>query len=68
MENNYDEVLFQSRSHVDRRKLKDRRSFIKNEKLDHIPERRVNMINRRMLSGRRGLFSESMDTFWEEDL
>ena len=56
----------QTRSSVDRRKVKDRRSFLKQEYLDHIPERRVNMINRRMLSDRRGLFFEIMDTFWKE--
>ena len=70
MKDNYAEVIFQTctRSSVDRRKVKDRRLFLKQEYLDHIPERRVNMINRRMLSDRRGLFSEIMDTFWEEDL
>ena len=68
MENNNSEVIFQTRAHVERRKVKDRRLFLKQEYLDHIPERRVNMINRRMLSDRRGLFSEIMDTFWKEDL
>ena len=70
MKDNYAEVIFQTctRSSVDRRKVKDRRLFLKQEYLDHIPERRVNMINRRMLSDRRGLFSEIMDTFWKEDL
>ena len=56
----------QTRSHVDRRKVKERRSFLKQEYLYHILERRVIMIDRRMLSDRRGLFSESMDTFWKE--
>jgi hypothetical protein len=68
MRDNYDEVAFKTctRSSVDRRKVKDRRLFLKQEYLDHIPERRVNMIDRRMLSDRRGLFSEIMDTFWKE--
>ena len=68
MKDKYAEVIFQTctRSPVDRRKVKDRRLFLKQEYLDHIPERRVNMINRRMLSDRMGLFSEIMDTFWKE--
>ena len=68
MRDDYAEVIFQTctRSPVDRRKVKERRLFLKQGSLDHIPERRVNMINRRMLSDRRGLFSEMMDTFWEE--
>ena len=66
MKDNYAEVIFCTRSPFDRRKVKDRRSFLKQEDLSHIPERRVNMIDQRMLSDRRGLFSESMDTFWKE--
>jgi len=64
MKDNYAELIFQTctRSSVDRRKVKDRRSFLKKDGLAHIPERRVNMIDRRMLSDRRGLFSEIMDT------
>ena len=68
MEKKFEPKVFCSRRHVDRRRVEDRRLSLKKEGLDHYPERRVNMINRRMLSGRRGLFSESMDTFWEEDL
>ena len=68
MRDNYDEVAFQTctRRPVDRRKVKDRRSSLKQNNLDHIPERRANKIDRRMLSDRRGLFSEIMDTFWKE--
>ena len=68
MRDNYDELIFQTcaRSSVDRRRVKDRRLSLKQESLDHIPERRVSMIDRRMLSDRRGLFSEIMDTFWKE--
>ena len=68
MKGNYAEVIFCTRQHFFRRKFKDRRLFLEQESLYHIPERRVNMINRRMLSDRRGLFSEIMDTFWKEDL
>ena len=68
MRDNYAEVIFQTctRSSVDRRKVKDRRLFLKQNNLDHIPERRANKIDRRMLSDRRGLFSKIMDTFWKE--
>ncbi len=68
MENNYDEVLFQSRSHVDRRRVEDRRLFLKQEDLNHDPERRGNMIKRRILGDRRRLLSEIMNTFWKETL
>jgi hypothetical protein len=70
MKDNYAEVILQTctRSSVDRRKVKERRLSLKQKDLDHIPERRVNMIDRRMLSDRRGLFSEIMDTFWKEAL
>jgi hypothetical protein len=66
MKDNYAEVIFCTRSPVDRRKVKDRRSFLKQEDLSHKPERRVSMIDRRMLSDRRGLFSDALNTFWEE--
>jgi hypothetical protein len=49
MENNNVEVIFQTRSPIERRRGKDRRLFLKQEYLDHNPERRVNMIDRRML-------------------
>ena len=67
MKDKYAEVIFQTctRSPVDRRKVKERRSSLKQNYLDHIPDRRVNKINRRMLSDRRGLFSDIMDTFRE---
>ena len=54
--------------HVDRRRVKDRRSFLKQEYLDHNPERRVNMIKRRMIGDRRELLTEIMNTFWKEAL
>jgi len=66
MKDNYAEVIFCTRSPFDRRKVNDRRSFLKQEDLSHIPERRVSMIDRRMLSDRRGLFSAALNTFWEE--
>jgi hypothetical protein len=47
----------QTRSHVDRRKVKDRRSSHRKEFLTHIPERRANMVGRRMIGDRRGMLS-----------
>ena len=62
------EVTFQIRSHVDRRKVKDRRLVHKKGYLDHNSERRVNMIDRRILPERRKLVSEIIKTFWQEEL
>jgi hypothetical protein len=64
--NNNDEVIFQKRLPVDRRRFEDRRLSLKQEYLDHNSERRVNMIKRRMLGDRRELLPEIMNTFWEK--
>ena len=68
MRDNYDEVAFQTctRSPVERRKVKDRRLSLKQEYLDHNPERRVNMIKRRMTEDRRRVSTDIMNTFWTE--
>jgi hypothetical protein len=66
MKDNYAEVIFCTRSPVDRRKVKDRRSFLKQEDLSHKPERRVSMIDRRMNGDRRQIFPEIMKAFWKE--
>jgi hypothetical protein len=55
MEKNNSEVIFQTRSPVDRRKGEYRRSLLKQEYLDHNPERRNIMIRRRMFGDRREL-------------
>jgi hypothetical protein len=68
MGNNNAEEIFQTRSPIDRRRIEDRRLSLKHEYLDHNPERRVNMIKRRMLGNRRELLSEIMNTFWEKAL
>ena len=47
----------QTRSPVDRRRVKDRRLSLNHEYLDHNPERRANMIGRRMIGDRRGMLS-----------
>ena len=56
-------VIIQTRSHVDRRRGEDRRSFLKQEYLDHNPERRVNMIDHRIHGGKRRLLPEIFFTF-----
>jgi hypothetical protein len=53
MENKFDSMSFCSRRHVDRRRVKDKRLSLKQEYLDHKPERRVKMIDRRMNGDRR---------------
>jgi hypothetical protein len=55
----------QTRSPVDRRRVKDRLSFFKQKYLDHNPERRANMIGRRMLGDRRVMFSRYYEYFLE---
>ena len=55
MGNNDTEVIFQTRSPVDRRVIVDRRSFHKQGYLKHNPERRINIYNRRRLRDRREL-------------
>ena len=50
-------IISKTRSPVDRQRVKDRRSSLKQEGLDHYPERRVNMIKRRRLGDRRGILS-----------
>ena len=55
MENNNAKVIFKTRLPVDRRQGKDRRLFLKQEYLDHNPERRNIMIRRRMFGDRREL-------------
>ena len=68
MENNNAEKVFQIRSSVDRRRVKDRLFFIRHEDLDHDPVNSGNMIKRRMLGDRRRLIPVIMNTFWEEAL
>ena len=63
-----DSISFCSRRHVDRRRVEDRRLFLKKEYLDHKPERRTSMTDRRMHGDRRRLFPDIMNTFREEAL
>ncbi len=68
MGNNNAEVIIKSRRHVDRRRVEERRLSLKQEYLDHKPERRVNMINRRIHGDRRRVVSDIINTFWKEAL
>jgi hypothetical protein len=67
MINNNAEVIIKTRSLFDRRRVKDRRSFFKQKYLDHNPERRANMVGRRMIGDRRRLLPESIYTFGKKD-
>ena len=62
MGNNKAEVIFQIRLPVDRRMAVNRRLSLKQEYLDHKPERRVKIINRRMHGDRREFLPEIMNT------
>ena len=55
MEKKFKEIVYYTRRPVDRRRVKDRRLFLKLEYLDHNPERRNIMIRRRMFGDRREL-------------
>ena len=68
MEKKFEPKVFCSRRHVDRRRVEDRRFFLKQEYFDHNPEKRVNMTDRRILADRRRLLPEILNTFREEDL
>ena len=58
MENKNADVIFQTRSSDDRRRVGGRRLFREQEYLDHNPERRVKKIKRRMLGDRMALMFE----------
>ena len=68
MDKKLDSIYFYTRRHVDRRRVGGRRLFCEQEYLDHNPERRVSMIDRRMHSDRRGVASDILNTFWKETL
>jgi hypothetical protein len=65
MGNNNAEGIFQVRLPVDRRMAVDRRLFLRHKFLDYNPERRVNIITRRMHGDRREFFPEIVNTFRE---
>jgi hypothetical protein len=63
-----DGKVFYIRRPIDRREIKERRLFLKQGYLDHNPERRVNMINRRRVGVRRGLPSDIKNTLLKNAL
>ena len=63
MEKKFKEIAFYTRRPVDRRRVEDRRLFLKQEYLDHNPERRVNKIERRSLNDRREWLPDTSDAF-----
>ena len=68
MEKNFGTISFYIRRPVDRRRVEDRRFFLKQENLDHNPERRVNMIDQRIHGDRRRMVSDILNTFGEDAL
>jgi hypothetical protein len=69
MGSNNAEVIFRNRLPFDRRMFVDRRLFLEQEYLDHNPERRVNMIKRRIgKKDRRGWRFKIMSAFWRKVL
>ena len=62
----FKKIVSYIRRPVDRRQFKDRRLFLEQEYLEHTSERRINMIDRRMLGDRRKLISEVKNTFWKK--
>ena len=67
MEKKFESKVFCSRRHVDRRRVEDRRLFLKQEYLDHKPERRANMVGRRMTGDRRGYLSRYYEDLFEKN-
>ena len=65
MEKKFESKVFCSRRHVDRRRVKNRRLFFKQEYLDHKHERRINMIARRLFGDRRRMIPDVLKTFWK---
>ena len=68
LEKDFGSINFYTRRPVDRRKVRIRRLFLDQKYLDHNPERRINIVDRRMLGDRRKVLPEIMNTFWEEAL
>ena len=66
MEKNFGTIVNYTRRPVDRRRVEDRRLFLKQEYLDHNPERRVNMIDQRIHEDKRRLLPEIINTFWKD--
>ena len=59
MEKNFGDIVKYTRRPVDRRKVENRRLFLKQESLDNNPERRVNLRRQNMEDRRNSLFTVS---------
>ena len=68
MEKKFGTIAFYTRRLIDRRRVKDRRLFLKQEYLDLKPERRVSMNDRRMHGERRRMVYEILNSFGEDVL
>ena len=68
MEKKFSGIVYYTRRPVDRRRVKDRRLFLKQEYLDLKPERRVSMNDRRMHGDRRRMVYEILNSFGEDVL
>lgn len=68
MESKNAEVIFQTRSTVDRRRVNDRRLFHKQEYIGYNSERRENMFGRRVNVERRKVLPDAIVSFWKEIL
>ena len=68
MDNKNADVIFQTRSSDDRRRVEERRFYPRHEDLDHDPERRVNKIKRRMSGDRRRMLAEVILNFCKKAL
>ena len=66
MEKDFGTIAFYNRRFVDRRGVVDRRLFFKQDYIDQNPERRVSMIDRRMLGDRRQRLPEIKNTSWKK--
>ena len=66
MEKNFGTIAYYIRRPDDRRKFKDRRLLLKHEYFDNNPERRINMIDRRVLGDRRKVLTKVVNPFWKD--
>ena len=66
MRNNNAEVIFRTRLSVDRRKVKDRRFYVRHEDFAHNSVVRGNNPDRRMPGDRRRMLFKVIQSFWKE--
>ena len=66
LEKDFGNIAIYNRRFFDRREVMDRRLFFEQEYLDQNPERRVSMIDRRMLGNRRQRLPEIKSISWKK--